>query len=238
MNIALDHRTKVIIGAVFMVLLVVGGWFLGVSPQLDSRALALAQIANVAVANEAAAAKLGALSAAADTLPALESQLATLDASVPSNADSAALLSQINAIAASAGVVVDGVKLEDATAYTPPPPADPSVATTDGTASAATAYSDPRITAGNFIQIPVTVSVTGSYENVQAFLAGLQNGSRLFLVNSFQSTRNASEDGSSTTITADSSVSAVIGGFVYVLLSSEDASANATAAADATAAAG
>ncbi len=238
MNISLDHRTKVIIGAVFMVLLLVAGWFLGVAPLLTARALAQSEIATVNVANEAAAAKLTALSSEADNLPALEDQLASLDVSVPTSADSSALLSQINAIAAAADVVVEGVKLENPTAYTPPAAADPNADATGGTATTTSAYSDPRITAANFIQIPVTVSVTGSYENVQSFLAGLQNGGRLFLLTTFQSTREAPSDGSATGITADSSVSASIGGFVYVLLSSEDAAGAAPAAAGTTTPAG
>ena len=233
MNIALDHRTKVIIGLVVMVLMVVGGWFVAISPQLDARSVALAQTATVNTANALAQTKLQTLASEAEKLPALEDQLTVLSQSVPSSADSSALLTQINAIAAGAGVIVDGVALDAATAYAPP--AAPAVPAADATAPVTVpdpttvAFSDPRITAANFIVVPVSINVTGSNEGVLAFLAGVQSGPRLFLVNSYSSTRNANSGESSSAITADSSVSATVAGFVYVLV--DDSTVTAAPAA-------
>lgn len=236
MNIALDHRTKVIIGLVVMVLMVVGGWFVAISPQLDARSVALAQTATVNTANALAQTKLQTLASEAEKLPALEDQLAVLSQSVPSSADSSALLTQINAIAAGAGVIVDGVALDAATAYAPPAaPAAPAADAADATAPVTVpdpttvAFSDPRITAANFIVVPVSINVTGSNEGVLAFLAGVQSGPRLFLVNSYSSTRNANSGESSSAITADSSVSATVAGFVYVLV--DDSTVTAAPAA-------
>jgi len=222
MTIALDHRTKVIIGAVVMVLIVVAGWFLGISPQLEAASIASGQAATVRAANLTAQAKIDGLAQEADTLPALQAQLAELSSSIPSTADSSALLTQINSMAASAGVVVDGVTLDIATAYMPPAAADP--ATIDPAAPvveadpSATAYVDPRITSANFILIPVSINVTGPNANVLSFLAGIQSGPRLFLVSTYSSTRNATAGEAGSAITENSEVSATIGGYVYVLV--------------------
>lgn len=222
MTIALDHRTKVIIGAVVMVLIVVAGWFLGIAPQLESAAIASSQTATVLAANSTAQAKLDALALEADSLPDLQAQLSELSSSVPSSADSSALLTQINSMAAAAGVVVDGVTLDVATAYMPPAPVDPGLVDPAAPVAeadpSATAYVDPRITSANFILIPVSINVTGANANVLSFLAGIQGGPRLFLVSTYSSTRNASAGESA--ISENSEVSAAIGGYVYVLVDS------------------
>lgn len=211
MNIALDHRTKVIIGAVVMVLIIVAGWFLGAQPQLSQAAIASEQTATVTAANVAAQERLVSLAAENEELPALQQQLAELSASIPASANTSAMLTDINAIAAASGVTVDGVAFDAAASYATAADADPSAPVT---ADPLAPYSDSRITSANFISIPVRVDVTGSYDAVLSFLAGVQGGTRLFLVNNFSSTRNAASGEDA----AAASVSATVGGYVYVLV--------------------
>jgi Tfp pilus assembly protein PilO len=84
---------------------------------------------------------------------------------------------------------------------------DTTAPDTDGAGSAAPS---PLVTAENFIAVPVTISVTGSFDAVLDFLEGLQNGQRLMTVTSF----------SSGTPSADvpDRVTGQIAGIVYVLL--------------------
>jgi Tfp pilus assembly protein PilO len=217
-TISLGHQLKVLITVVIMIAVVAGGWMLGVQPALASALAADEARTQVLNQNEAMRAELAALEAAAAELPALEDDLAKLNASIPVSEDSSALLDGIHDLARKAGVVVDGVTLEDPQPYAPPAapaaPATDDTAESDPVAEAAVdplqPLTDPRITPANFVLVPVTVTVSGSFGDVLDFVRGVQTGSRLFLVNKLTSAADAEGDGSK--------FAATVGGFVYVLL--------------------
>jgi hypothetical protein len=90
-----------------------------------------------------------------------------------------------------------------------------------------------QVTAANFVAIPVTISVNGTYGQALNFVDGLQHGKRLFLVTTFASTKSAeaaapapaptsgSTSGSSSAPTqAAAAPSWTVGGYVYVVLDS------------------
>jgi hypothetical protein len=150
-------------------------------------------------------------------------------------------VSEINSLAGAHGVTVNTITVADATPYTPPaapaptptasaaptpapsPTAAAPVAPT--TPTAAPQVTNPKITAANFIAIPVTLSISGSYSNVLDFVSGLQSGPRLFLVNAL------------TADTKNGTVDATVGGLVYVLLAA-GASGSTIGAASSTTPAG
>ena len=66
---------------------------------------------------------------------------------------------------------------------------------------------NPKITAANFIAIPIALKISGQYANVLNFVKGLQAGERLFLVTNL-----------STKTVVPSTVDADITGLIYVLL--------------------
>ena len=70
---------------------------------------------------------------------------------------------------------------------------------------------NPKITAANFIAIPVQLAIKGPYSNVLDFVRGLQTGPRLFLVTTITTKPPADK-------AAAGSVDATVGGLVYVLL--------------------
>jgi Tfp pilus assembly protein PilO len=213
-TISLGHQLKVLITMVLMVAVVAGGWTLGVQPALASAFAAESARTDVRSQNDAIRAEVAALQVAQAELPALEADLATLNVSIPVTDDSSALIDGIHDLARAADVVVDGITLEGPQPYAPPQAA----ATTDAAGETAVETTvdplqpttDSRITPANFVLVPVTVAVSGSFGDVLDFVRGVQTGPRLFLVNKLSSATDAEGDGSK--------VSASVGGFVYALL--------------------
>jgi hypothetical protein len=78
---------------------------------------------------------------------------------------------------------------------------------------------DTLITGSNFVDIPVTIAVSGQWDQSLAFIKGLQTGKRLFLVTGIV-TKQA-DDGSGLTTT--------ISGFIYALIDPKAAAAEAAA---------
>jgi Tfp pilus assembly protein PilO len=218
-TISLGHQLKVLVTVVLMIAVVAGGWMLGVQPALASAFAADEARADVQSQNEAIRAELVALQAAEAELPALEADLTTLNASIPFTDDSSALIDGIHELARDADVVVDGITLEDPQPYAPPQAAAPAAETTADPAGETAGETsvdplqpatDPRITPANFVLVPVSVAVSGSFGDVLDFVRGVQTGPRLFLVNKLTSATDAEGNGSK--------VTANVGGFVYVLL--------------------
>lgn len=216
MTLKLDHRIKVLIAVVLMLVIAGGGWLLGIQPAVAAALDAGTQETAVRAQNDASRAKLAELEKTASTLPALKKQLSALDASVPSTPEGPALLDSIDAIADAAGVTVQRIAVDAAAPYTPPVPADVAVDPETGKAVAGAEpadpalvpATDPRITTDDFVVVPVSIDVTGSLEHALSFVRGVQTGPRLFLVNKFSS---VTDEGSS-------SVKATLSGYVYVLL--------------------
>jgi Tfp pilus assembly protein PilO len=158
----------------------------------------------------------------------LKTQLASLQDSVPESAEISAFVTEVDSLAGAHQVTVTAITVADATAYAPPVAAVPAptpgaTATPTPTATAAPVapaapvgtlqVTNPKITAANFVAIPMHLTITGQYPNVLDFVNGLQIGPRLFLVTSLSITTPAAA-----AKTTGSSVESSIGGLVYVLL--------------------
>lgn len=209
-----------------------GGWFVGVQPQLALAASNTAQQADIDAANARNRTELRRLETAYRSLDATKAELATLRDSVPSSPDTASLVSEINAAGSVSGVTVTSVTISDPKAYTPvvdptsgstasaatgatpSPSATPAPTATPSTPAAPAPYRDAQITSTNFLVVPVTTAVSGSYDQAVAFTQRVQNGSRLFLVNSLAATSGDS----GTDPMSDQSWS--LSGYVYVLADS------------------
>lgn len=183
------HHLSLVIALVVCAVVLAGGWFLGVQPQLAAAASNQAQQTAIDATNDKNRAELTRLAAAFAGLDATKAELARLRASVPSTTDSESLVRQIDANAAAAGVQVTNVTIGDATPYAPA--TEPTGATTasptagsdtDEDVPSAQPVTDPAVTDANFSLVPVTVAVQGSYDQALAFTKAMQSGSRLFLV--------------------------------------------------------
>ena len=239
----MDAKRLWTIGAVLaMVLVVVLGWFLGIQPQLAEANSASQNLATAQTQNAAGANSLVKLKADYEGIAELKKSVESLRQSVPSSAQLSAFVTELDLLGGEHQVEVKSISVSDAKPYTPPAPV--AVAPAPGTPAAPTAspspspssapvasapmaptapavVTNPRITAANFVAIPVALKVSGTYSKVLDFVKGLQAGERLFLVTTFATTEL--KDPTS----AASQVSASVGGLVYVLL---DNGANTTGA--------
>jgi len=84
------------------------------------------------------------------------------------------------------------------------------------TATATAPTTDPKITAKNFVTIPISVTVTGSAAGALDFTSDMQHGTRLFLVNKLTTSPGKSDGAKAGQ--QPTSVQAVLSGYVYVLL--------------------
>ncbi|ROP72397.1 hypothetical protein [Curtobacterium sp. PhB115] len=229
------NRLNMLIAVMAMVVVALAGFFLGVQPQLAQAANDHVQQTSVDATNRTTAAELARLKERSKSLPALKAELAKLTASVPGSASMSSFYGAVDKVAAGSGVKVSAITTSDAVAYTAPVPAastEDAAATDEATATAsasataapttgATTATDPAISGKNFSAIPVSVSVDGSFDQALAFVGGLQDGARLFLVNTVSS--SASQD--SADASAAASTTWTFGGYVYVLTTDTDTTA-------------
>jgi Tfp pilus assembly protein PilO len=232
----MDRNRVWLIGLVAVMVAVAAlGWLLGIQPQLAAATSADQSRAAVQAQNATNETVLAKLKKDYSSIEELKQQLVSLRQSVPASADMSAFVTELDSLSAAHQITVKTITVSDAMPYTAPvtaptasasPSATPTPAPTAAAPAAPAAPTAPpavtnsKITAANFIAIPIQLSLTGPYANVLDFVNGLQMGPRLFLVTTF-----------STTASSDKTASAVdstVGGYVYVVL---DANADKKAAA-------
>jgi len=196
-----------------------GGWLVGISPELAAVASANHDRANVVVQNQVNEALLAKLRNDYLNIDQLKGQLDLLQAAVPSSAQISTFVTELNSLAAMHEVTVKAIAVSDAKPYSAAPPTTPEA----GATSKPLVMTNPKITATNFVVIPVQFTVTGIFTNVLNFIHDVQVGQRLLLVSTISSTsssispagigsvKKSGSDGSAT-------VDTTIGGFMYVLL--------------------
>lgn len=228
------------IGAILvMVAVTAGGWFLGIQPQLAAAAATNQSRATIQGQNTVNEALLASLKKDFSHIGALKTQLASLQDSVPASAAMSAFLTEIDSLAGAHQVVATAIRVADATVYSPPAVAVPVPAAAATAAPTPTPTPvpvapvapvgtlqvvNPKITAANFVAIPVHLTITGQYPNVLDFVNGLQMGPRLFLVTTLSITTPTAA-----AKTTGSGVESNIGGFIYVLLQKGAAAATTPA---------
>lgn len=204
-----------------MIIALIAGWFLGVEPNLTAAAASDTERSGIEAQNTAKQAEIAALTKENENLATIEDEYKQLQRSIPSSSDPAAFISGIDVLAASTGVHVKGITVGASQVYTVPQSAVPAPVPTDPATPApssttppvpvtpvgSVAATSPLITPANFVGIPVSVEVTGSYQAFLAFVKGLQSGTRLMLVTELNSVVNAD----------DSDVTAHADGMIYVL---------------------
>jgi len=226
------NRLWNIVAVMLMVAIAAGGWFLGVDPQLAAARTADEQRETVEAQNEATRLAITRLIADEKDLPTLQAQLVELQRSVPLDAGVSEFIDDLNNLAVASGVTVSNLTVDPAQQYVAPesaaaaaPADDPAEPADDAAAAdplAPPAVTNPLVTSANFILIPISIDTTGSYVQVVDFVSGLQNGPRLFLVNTFASASTSEE--------VAGEVTGSITGYIYVLLDQYDPEARAEAA--------
>ncbi|TFB75948.1 hypothetical protein E3O06_04760 [Cryobacterium glaciale] len=210
------------VGAILVIVLVVSaGFTLGISPKLEELSASRATRTAALAQNEVYELQLAALQREFDGLETVQDELAVLREAIPEGAALPAFVGQLDAIAGRTSVTLTEFSSADALLYAPVVPdttvpdttvPDTTVpdTTAPGAADAAAAAPSALVTTDNFVAVPVTISVTGSFDAVLQFLDGLQSGQRLMTVTSFSSGTPSAD--------APDRVTGQIAGIVYVLL--------------------
>lgn len=206
-----------VIGAILIIVVIIaGGWIIGIQPQLSDIANANQKRESVQLQNATNQVLLIKLKKDYKSIDSLKQQLNLLRAAVPSSAEISTFVTELNNLAGSHQVTVKSISVSDAKPYAP------SVSSS-GTGPAVSTTS-PKITGANFVLIPVQMSVSGPYSKVLDFVHQVQIGSRLFFVSTLSSNGSTDTKGAvnakRTSATTPERVDATIGGLVYVLLDS------------------
>lgn len=215
------NKFQVVSSVVAMVVIVGGGWLIGIAPQMAVVATANQSRVNVEIKNVANQVLLTKLKRDYQNIDDLKRQLESLRVTVPASAEISTFVTELNKLANLHQITVKSISVNDAKPYTPVAPG--SASTSDKTPGVTAP--NPRITAANFVVIPVQFSVTGDYAKVLNFVQDVQVGARLFFVATLSiigstTAKGVINSGVKTDITTRERVDSTIGGFVYVLLNS------------------
>lgn len=180
--------------------LLLGGWFLGVQPQLAAAATAASTATNVQTQNQATRMKLAGLTRAAAKSDSMQIENARLLKAVPSILKPNTFIRRINEVAALDGVEVLAITPSNAVAYSAPVAANAA-------GGLVLAKTSPLINPGNFAVVPVTVSIKGDSDSVVQFMHDIQNDERTFSISVFQIGKDGEKTG----------VSASLSGSIYTL---------------------
>jgi Tfp pilus assembly protein PilO len=189
-------RLWVIAAIAGMVVVALGGWFLGISPVISQASAADAQDSTISATNAANLTRLTTLKQEFANIGMLQKQLDPLRASIPEQADASVFLQELNTLSAAHNVVLTSVTIASATVYQAPTAATPAADSSDTTDATATptptptstptttpAIAAPAVT-NSFVLVPVTIVATGTFNDVRDFIGAIQTGSRLYLATS------------------------------------------------------
>ena len=199
-------------GALAIVAVLAGGWFLGVAPLLAQASANDTDRASVLALNQAQEAQLAVLADQTKKWESIEKDRAQLQSAIPADPGMPALVGEISSLAAAAGVQITSFSTSDAQLLggTPAgaPAADASAAPVDASAAAPDAATAPAAPAGSgLVAVPVELAASGSTEALLGFLSGLQHGERLVLVSGMNLA--GSDSGAEQSLT--------VSGYVFVL---------------------
>lgn len=237
-------RAQIIAGTLVILLVLVAGWFLVVSPKLAAAADLRQQTEAAQSTTGTLQAQIASLQAQAADLPAQQRRLKTYRELVPATADLPGLIHSLTTAARTAQA--DLVAISPATVSAPsseaPSPAAPSPAAgaaepSPGVESTGPILPGSTTAAGgsSAAVIPVSITVGGKYFILERFLSALETLPRALVVNSVALTADDAATGSqgttgSPTLTATVSLSAYTSAVLPLATATGTPSAAATPA--------
>lgn len=204
-----SNRIWVLGSVVVIIGLLVATWFLGVSPQLALSALATTDQVAVDGQNQVQQTKLNKLKADFAAIDDLNDQLDAAREVVPGDKGQSTLIAEMGKLAKSNKVSIEGLVFADPVTYAPGDSTDPDVVA-----------SIPLVSTGNFLSVPITMTLDGNYGNIMSFIDDLQNGTRLVLVHDLSLTEGQA--------TQSSAAKVLVGAETFVLLGAADVPAPAS----------
>lgn len=191
------NRLWIIVTAALAIGIFALGWFLGVGPKVTEANDANDQRLQVEALNQQKSIETEQLKADYANLAAVKVQLAELQAQLPANSNYPDFLSELNALAAAQSVSVTNVTVGAPAilgATTDPAPA--ATTAPDGTVSNAAP-------SGSTVAIPTTLTLSGSFDDLQAATGALQAGDRLFVISGLSYTSVGGDAGYTAVVTGD-----------------------------------
>lgn len=164
-------KLSLIVIGVLAIAVVLGGWALGIQPQLDALGKAAQQTTTTKQLNDLQAAKNASLAADNAKLAEFQAQLEADEAQIPSSRSQQPLIDQINAAASANAVEISSLVFDPAVAFVPP-----------------TGVPAPLPGAAALVAVPTTITATGPRPNLEAFAAALQASERIVSISSSQYT--------------------------------------------------
>ena len=172
------HRIAWIGFAVGIVLVNLITWMAAVSPCLDKIHNADEQTAQIEAQNEKTQKKIDQLMIASETMTIQRARLKQLQAQLPENFDQSAFITLIDQAAAGTGVTIKSVIFDDAVEAALP------------------AQAQKSIVAGHLVEVPLTITASGSYDSMRAFVDAVQKIERIAVPNTV--TYSIDKDGDDT----------------------------------------
>jgi Tfp pilus assembly protein PilO len=209
-----DMRKWSVGAAVLVLAILAAGWFLLVAPKHHATADLKTKSTSQVQANAQLQQQIQVLQAQQQDLPQQQAKLASLSTQIPGNPALPTLIRDLTAAANKVGLSIDSMApappvalVAPLAAVAPVPPAsttDTSGGTdsTDSTATTTTTPVAPPVATSTLFQVPLTLSVTGSYFEVEQFLNKLEGMKRSILISGLTMTPGS---GVSTTTTSGGS---------------------------------
>ncbi|ROP26826.1 hypothetical protein [Pseudokineococcus lusitanus] len=172
-------RTRLWVGgaALAALALTTGSWFGLVAPRHDEAAALREQTSSVASQNDVLETRIAGLEAQLAELPARRAEAAALREQLPAQADLPSLIRQLSALADRSGTTLVGVTPTEPTAAAAAAPttaADPAAVPADAAAPVATTDGTAAAEPGGLETVPVAVTATGTFAQVQELLRLVQ----------------------------------------------------------------
>jgi Tfp pilus assembly protein PilO len=156
--------------ALVVVVIVALGWFLGISPQLSRAGIAADQLADVKATNAQQEAELAALKKQFASLPEIEAEIEELRETVPAVPNFAEFMRNLDTFETRTGARM--------LAYS----ADPSIPYAASAETTNKGEASTSITGENFMLIPISFEIGGSYAQNLDFVKRVQTNQRLYLM--------------------------------------------------------
>lgn len=217
----------IVAAALASVVILMLSWMFAISPTMTAAADARSQAAQERTSNDELNRQIATLAEQFEHLDTYKADLAALRLQIPEDSDLIGLNRELQTLATSTGVTLFGVVPGVPQAFVPVVPEPAAAPTTDAAAetgaaagtSAATPPATPSAPAGGIYVVPVSVDVTGTYDQVTAFLSSFQTGSqRLFLATGITAAgteASGATDGGPPTAAGD--LKLTLAGYAYVL---------------------
>jgi Tfp pilus assembly protein PilO len=164
-------RQWTVFTAIAVIVVLLAGWFLLVKPQSTKASTLRSEATTQQASNALIQTQIASLQNEQAQLPEQQKELQKFATQVPADASEPAAIRQLSAAATGSGVNL--VSLTPGTA---------SAVAVAGAAPGSTALTAPSSSAGQLVQLPVTLAILGSYANVESFFLSLEKLPRALLV--------------------------------------------------------